>query len=536
MTGSYFTGNSSGFDNGASFTIDGGVGSISWTMAEMVECAAGLARTAHLMDPLLDSLRNERLWLAQACADALIVPSGVFDAMVRAEWRCGAVRVEIAELAQKSSQAAENYAAVEARNASAAAALSRLNALRDGWLTWWAGPLAPLKSAADFRQWLEQVRREGLRDATETTVRDGGAHLAGVLGPSIALIYFLSGLRRQDPQTVGTKPAFLLRQFLDYTHLTRPGTLTVRAVPPREWTGPHSGTGPGRVPSGQDLDTNAGHPWAIDPTFKSLLQGSNDAYAYPPGSIGVVKVPRPDDSNAWVVHLPGTEDWSTLDSSNPFDMEGNLEALTTAQQARFRQQEVIVQELIKAALHAAGALPGEDVLLTGHSGGGIHAAAAAASPAFLAEVNVRMIIIAGAPAGNAKVPAGIAVMGLENEHDLVTAADFHAPPPHKNWVTVTSHRPAVTGGALEVVEQAHSLENYVRDAAALDRSDDPAVKATKQTLEELLGLGAGGAVAGASIVGGKWVFQGKDNTKHAKQVAPGNPVPVRGKDYAPGAR
>ncbi|MFC8304246.1 hypothetical protein ACFUCV_11235 [Specibacter sp. NPDC057265] len=516
----------------ASFTIDGGVGSIAWTMAEIVDAAAGLARTAQIMDPLLDRLRNERIWLAEACASATSVPSAVLDALVLAEWRCAAVQAAVAKLAHNASQAAVNYAAAEARSAQANAALSRLLALRDGWLTWLAGPLAPLKSAAEFIQWLDQVRDEGIRNATEEVLRSGGAYVSGALGPGPALIYVLQGLRGQGTAGIGGKPPFLLRTLLDHANLTRPGTLSVRAVPVQEWGGAGL-VRPLQSPAAGPLAVApAGQPWNMEATFQSVLAGSNDAYSYPPGSIGVVQIPRPDGSKVWVVHLPGTEDWSTLDSSNPFDMEGNLEALTAAHQARFRQQEVIVQELIMAALQAAGALPGEDVLLTGHSGGGIHAAAAAASPAFLATVNVRMIVIAGAPAGNAQVPAGIAVVGLENEHDLVTAADFHTPPAHKNWVTATSHRPAVTGGAVEVVKQAHSMENYLHDAALLDHSDDPAVRAAKQTLEKLLGVGA----AGAAVAGGKWVFQGKDNAKHLQRTRPGSSAPVRGKDYVSGGR
>ena len=57
-----------------------------------------------------------------------------------------------------------------------------------------------------------------------------------------------------------------------------------------------------------------------------------------------------------------------------------MEGMTAAHQEEFEQQEVLVQELIKESLAASGALPGEDVVLTGHSGGGIHAAAAAADP------------------------------------------------------------------------------------------------------------------------------------------------------------
>lgn len=522
------SGSSNSFGGGTSFTIAGGVGSVSWTMAEIVESSGTLARTAQLMQPLLDRLASERRWLGAATAGDFNFPGDTMDAMVFAEWRCGAVSSRIENLARKAGQAAANYAATEANNANAAAAAARLAALGQGLLTWRAGPLAPVAVGLDLLNWLEAAKRQGLRDATEAALNNGGAYAAGTLGPGVVALYLLAQLRRRDTGPAGSAPAFMLRKSFDRAGMVRPGKISVRPVPAQEWDPDAAG----QLPPGHAVFLD-GQPWTIDATFEAMLGGSNDAYGYPPGSIGVIRVQRPDGSNAWVVHLPGTEDWSALDSTNPFDMEGNLEGLTAAQRVEFQQQEVLVQELIKAALQSAGAIAGEDVLLTGHSGGGIHAAAAAASPAFLADVNVRMVVIAGSPARNMAVGDGIAVLELENEDDIVTAADFGPPAPNTNWVTVTSHRPPVAGGALEVVGQAHSLENYMADAAELDGSGDPAVQASKETLRNILGVPAGGAAAGAAIAGTKWVFQGRDNNK--ARAKPG-PPPVRGRDFSPGAR
>lgn len=526
--GGTFAGSSSSFGGGTSFTVSGGVGSVSWTMAEIVESSGALARTAQLMRPLIDRLASERRWLGAAAAGTFNYPGGALDAMVFAEWRCGAVSSRIENLARKAGQAAANYAATEANNANAAAQAERLGALSQGLLTWRAGPLAPVTAGLDLLNWLEVAKRQGLRDATESALNNGGAYAAGALGPSVAILYLLAQLRLRDTAPAGSVPAFMLRQSFDRAGMTRPGTLSVRPVPVHGW----DPAATGHLPPGP-ADSLEGQPWTIDATFESMLGGSNDAYGYPPGSIGVVRAQRSDGTNAWVVHLPGTEDWSVLDSTNPFDMEGNLEGLTAAQQEEFEQQEVLVQELIREALRSAGALPGEDVVLTGHSGGGIHAAAAAASPTFLADVNVKMIVIAGAPARNMAVGDGIAVLELENENDIVTAADYGPPAASKNWVTVTSHRPPVAGGAVEVVEQAHSLDNYMEDAAELDGSSDPALQASQETLRNILGVSAGGGAAGAAIAGTIWVFQGRDNNR--SPVKPG-PPPVKGKDFSPGAR
>lgn len=523
--GGAFAGSSSFYDGGTSFTVSGGVGSVSWTMAEIVECSGALARLAQLMQPLIDRLASERRWLGTAAAGTFNYPGDAVDAMVLAEWRCGAVSSRIENLARKASQAAANYAAAEANNANAAALAARLAALGQGLRAWRAGPLAPVTAGLDVLDWLGEAKRRGLRDAAEYALNNGGAYAAGTLGPGMVILYLLAQLRGRDTEPAGSVPAFMLRKSLDRAGMVRPGTLSVRPVPAQEW----SPATVSHFPPGH-ADSLDGQPWTMDATFESMLGGSNDAYGYPPGSVGVVRIQRPDGTSAWVVHLPGTEDWSTLDSSNPFDMEGNLEGLTAARQEEFAQQEVLVQELIKEALQSAGAQPGEEVVLTGHSGGGIHAAAAAASPAFLADVNVKMIVIAGSPARNMAVGNGITVLELENEDDIVTAADFGPTAPSKNWVTVTSHRPSVPGGAVEVVGQAHSLDNYMVDAAELDGSSDPALQASQETLRNILGVSAGGA---AAMAGTKWVYQGRDNNRPSAK--PG-PPPVKGKDFTPGAR
>lgn len=519
-------------DGSTTFTVDGGFGSVAWTLAEIVEASSGLLRIAELLNPVIDRLASERLWLDQASYGTVAYPQGSLDAMSYAQMCCWGAQSGTSALALKAGKAAENYEATEVRNANFAALRARLQAVGGGWQTWLAGPLAPVKAVLDLHDWEEAARRDGLRDTVESTLNDAGAHVAGALGPGVSLIYLLSLLRRSDAGNAGVGSAFTLRKFFDQAGLVRPGSLGVRQVPEQEWN-PARGT---YTPPGHAQLVD-GSPCAVEATLENLLNGSKDAYAYPPGSIAVVRIPRPDATNVWIVHLPGTEDWSTLDSANLFDMEGNLEGMTAAQQKKFTQQQILVQELIKEALKAAGALPGEDVLLTGHSGGGIHAAAAAADPVFLAEVNVKTIVIAGAPAKNAHVEPDITVVDLENEDDIVTATDFGPPLSSKDWVTVTSHRPPVAGGIVEIVENAHSIDNYIDDAAELDHSGDPAVQAAKERIRNLLGVATGGAAAGGAVAGSKWVFQGRDNNKpRTKKAAKQQPVPVPGKDFTPGNR
>lgn len=483
------------------FSITGGVGSISYTLAEIADAGAQLGKVAEGMVALVDRMQSEWFALDGAAAGTAAYPYNALNGLLDAVWAGRRVQEDTAALARKSTQAGANYAAAEAYNAAIVSRVDKLTALRHGLNTWMLGPLAPLGMAADAAR-LRHKPGTGMRDLVEELLNKGPAYGIGAMGPGWGLLYLLSQLRRQGSSPPGLNPAMGIRKSSDATGLVRPGHLTVRQVPTAEWDVNEAYFPPGHATSME------GGAWRVEASIAGLLAGSSDAYKYPPGSIGVVQLVRPDGSNVWLVHLPGTEDWSTMDSTNPFDMEGNLEGMTAAHKEAFEQQEVLVQELMKEALKAAGALPGEEVLLTGHSGGGIHAAAAAADPAFLAEVNVKMIVIAGSPAKNSQISDNIAVLDLQNENDIVTATDFGPPVPTANWVTVTSHRPPLPAGTDigEAVADAHSLDNYLDDAAALDRIDDPAIAARREEIRDLLGVGVGGAV----IVGTKWVFQGRD--------------------------
>ena len=520
-------------DGATTFSYDGGVGSISFTLAEIAEAGAALARLAQLMDPLVDRLQAEWLWLGKAAEGATAYPHGPLDTMRNALWACLRVQADTASLAHKTAQAADTYAATEAHNASMAAQVQRLTTFREGLSAWSWGPLGPVKVAVDLGAQIKSAQRGGLRDAVEKWLNNGTAYGAGLLGPGVGLAYLLSQLRGHDDGTAGSRPAFALRKFVDAAGFSRPGHLAIRQIPAQEWDATARQWPPGHAIS----DPGRGEPWLIDASVQGMLTGSMDAYGYPPGSIGVVRIVRPDEGVAWVVHLPGTEDWSTFDSSNPFDMEGNLEGLTAAQGEQFRQQQILVQELIKESLKASGAAPNDEVLLTGHSGGGIHAAAAAADPDFLAGVNVKMIVIAGSPAKNLDVPGFIAVLDLQNENDIVTAVDFGPPTPSPNWVTVTSHRPPVAGEADlgSVLKNAHALENYLEDAAVLDSGANPAVRASTENLRAFLGVGVG---AGALVRGAKFVYQGRDvdDVKKGTQRPSGRQKPAQGADFTPRAR
>ncbi|PYI68212.1 hypothetical protein CVV68_07785 [Arthrobacter livingstonensis] len=502
---------------GTSFTTTGGVGSVRYVLGEVSAAGARLGRVASRLEPLVDRLQSEWGLLGSATANAPNHPYAALDAMRACVWSSMRGQAEVADLARRTADAAKNYDAAEAHNAAAAAQKARLGALAAGIQTWTLGPFSAFKFWGDTAATWSHAREYGLRDATEDLLNKGGGYAAGVLGPGLGLFYLLTHAGLPDQAGAGTAAANGARKFFDWAGLSKPGHLEMRKVPAGEWNAQAGDWRPGHaVP-----DPSEAVEMEVGPQVAGLLAGSQDAYTYPPGSIIVDRLERAGGSHAWIVHLPGTEDWSQVDSENPWDLEGDLEGMTSMQQAQFKQQQIVVQEMMKQALQDAGALPTEDVMITGHSGGGIHAAAAAASPAFLAQVNVKMIIIAGAPAKNQPVAPGIDVLDLENENDIVPALDYGPPPDSANWVTVTSHRPGATEGVgpIGTIKDAHDLGNYIDDAAALERSDDPGIKGARDAAAKFMGAGVGSV--GAMRVA-RTLYQGRDvnDPKPAKPKPP----------------
>ena len=498
------------------FTITGGVGSIRYTLAAVAAAAGRIQAAAGHVGSVGEQVDREAAWLESRTLSLPNYPLGAIDAMRRAGRSCRGARGSLQALADEARTAAQRYDDAERNTAATLARATSGRATSDGLAVWSAGLFAPFVMAGQlFHLW--HNGRQAPRDTAEDVLNTLPAYAFGLLGPGASLGYQLSGLMPGSGPQAGVLAAVGAREALELAGAITPGTLTVRRVPSSEWQrrpqplpGPSAGAGSmGYGPEGG----------TIAPTIRGVLSGSSDAYAVAPSSIIVRKVDRGDGTTAWIADLPGTESWWPLDGQNVWDVEGDLEAMTSAQRAMFAQRQVMVEQLLKEALKDAGALPGEPVMLTGHSGGGIQAAAAAADPAFLAEVNVKMLVIAGAPAANQDVGARINVLDLQNRDDIVPALDLRAPPDTPQWVTATSTRQDADTGAnpLEKIARAHSLDAYLADADALDTSDDPSIVEQKHAIAAFLGP----AAAGGAVKFQQFVYQGRKET----EPAPGSTGP-----------
>ena len=178
------------------------------------------------------------------------------------------------------------------------------------------------------------------------------------------------------------------------------------------------------------------------------------------GRVRVLEVARGDGGSAWVVVVPGTQDWHPRAGANPFDVTTDVRAMVGDPTAAAAG---VVVALARARSHTDRATDLDPVLLVGHSQGGILAAALASDPAFTAHHDVTHVVTTGAPIGAFPLPPGVQVLSVEHAADPVPALDLTPNPARPSWVTL---RTQGSGPPLDVA--AHDLHGYVATLAAAE--------------------------------------------------------------------
>ena len=498
------------------FSISGGVGSISYVLTEIEGASAGLQRIAEQLWAISRGVEDALIFLDAAVFGVSSYPFQALERLRSAARGCRECHAAVQEIATEAATAAARYRQTEADNARFLAAQRSAVAYTSGLQLRLGAPLAaplaaPLVALWQLATLAEGARVHGVRDAAEDLVNNAPEYLAGLLGLPYGMASMLTRQRNQGGLAsgpFGENAAAGLRRFLTDSGAFLPGELDVVRLQPSAWN-------PAQL-AGHTVLADGSVLGSMEPTLHDLFAGSKDAYTVAPAAIVLKRIERGSAGPAWIVDLPGTEVWNPLDSNNPWDLEGDLEAMTSSRRTDFGRQQVMVEEWVKAALRDAGALPSAPVMINGHSGGGIQAAAMAADPAFLAEVDVRIINLAGAPAANQNVAPGIKVLDLQNIDDVVPAADLAKPPDSGDWVTATSGRRTATG-TLQAAEQgsvlgrAHSLDGYLQDASWLDKTGDVSILAHKQAVLGFLGT----AALTGTVSYRKYVYQGSDRNRTA---------------------
>ncbi len=184
------------------------------------------------------------------------------------------------------------------------------------------------------------------------------------------------------------------------------------------------------------------------------------------GEISVSFVVGADGRRRAIVDIPGTKSWDPAPNHDITSVSTDIRAMAGL--------DTSYEDGVFDALSAAGVGPHDDVLLVGHSEGGIVAVNAARDAARSGRFRVTHVVTAGSPIGKiaAGLPDDVQLLALENRADVVPATDGAANPARPNITTVTVDDQHGSVGAN------HSLDQTYRPAAAAaDDSGNASVEA-----------------------------------------------------------
>ncbi|SDI96516.1 Lipase (class 3) [Frankineae bacterium MT45] len=159
-----------------------------------------------------------------------------------------------------------------------------------------------------------------------------------------------------------------------------------------------------------------------------------------------------------IVDIPGTDNWAPS-SGNPdvANLGTNVLAIEGA--------DTSYERGVIEAMRQAGIRADDDVMLVGHSQGGMVAVNTAHDLSRSGEFQVSHVVTAGSPiAGTVgELPANVRVLAIENDSDIVPMLDGAVNPDRPNVTTVTvTHR-------YDDIDASHALETaYVPGANDID--------------------------------------------------------------------
>lgn len=191
--------------------------------------------------------------------------------------------------------------------------------------------------------------------------------------------------------------------------------------------------------------------------------------------VRVTGSPRADGTWTWVVDVPGTQTFDPRAGDNPWDLTSNV--LLSSGRASLTTQAV--SRALADAQRRTGATGASRVMLTGHSQGGITAAALAADPTFRQRYGVTHVVTSGAPIATLDVPEEVSVLSLEHSEDLVPGLEGADNPDRESWVTVRRDLEDELGEGGRAT-QAHDVDRYAETARLVDASDDPSVSSWRR--------------------------------------------------------
>lgn len=185
----------------------------------------------------------------------------------------------------------------------------------------------------------------------------------------------------------------------------------------------------------------------------------------PHGAVDVRILTGADGRRRAIVDITGTKAFFSVAGPDVTDLTTNARALIG--------RDTAYEEGVFAAMRAAGVGPHDEVMLVGHSQGGmvaVNAARDAATRGF----DVTHVVTAGSPIGLTvgRLPNSIQVLALENRRDAVPHLDGRDNPDALNVTTV-----GFDPGPQSIGAEHGIGTSYLPGAERVDASDDPAIRA-----------------------------------------------------------
>ncbi|PVG82051.1 hypothetical protein DDE18_15305 [Nocardioides gansuensis] len=200
------------------------------------------------------------------------------------------------------------------------------------------------------------------------------------------------------------------------------------------------------------------------------------------GAIQIQKIVDAQGDERHIVYIPGTDDMGPV----PERDETTRDMLTNYQ--LIGGMDTAYGQGIADAMRDAG-LSGKDVMLVGHSQGGMVSTSLAADPEFAREFHVRHVVTAGSPTAQVpEIPGGTRAIHFENRGDAVPLLDGEDNPNQPNRTTVT-----FDDGNNDVCGN-HDIVHYIGGAQAADASSIGSIR------DHVDQMGKDGFLGGGTVV------------------------------------
>jgi hypothetical protein len=203
-------------------------------------------------------------------------------------------------------------------------------------------------------------------------------------------------------------------------------------------------------------------PRRLTDVVENLAQRNGDLHH---GEIDVRILTMPDGTRRAIVDITGTKSWDPLPTSDVTSLTTNGRALVGDRTA--------YEGGVLAAMRTAGVRPADEVMLVGHSEGGMVAVTTARDAAKSREFTITHVITAGSPVGLTvgALPSTVKVLALENSRDVVPHLDGVANPDRRNVTTASSAH-----GDRTVVGDHDLTDSYVPVAADVQVSRNRSIR------------------------------------------------------------